>query len=779
MDKPKVAVIAIHGVGEHKPDATSASVAAQLQYFYPEEFKAFECAPLHIAVDAAPLQISPDCGGTTQTRSERVPKSVSARAISDLPQRDDIPTDIAFTGITLAGGEGYKASYSTTRLRCDVHGHGGIDLYEMFWSDLSHGGTKGGLRVLREMLQLFLHMACLGRTALSTLLAAPGRHPATSRLSHAYAAAAWGYWVLAVPIALGNLLLLCLGAAFLGLLVPDGTVGTIGTAIAVAILAATLVGVVWRWMMRNEQLWSPVERMGLPLVWVAMLSIPAVYMMKHESWSMRPADVAFLPALAIALGAGTFVALRYKASRPGANIWWCIMVASCLLWCVVGVIKRWSEPINWLALLALVVEGNFLWLVFWWGTLALTNLWLLVAGTRAKHADPADEAVRRAVNTSLVAATVPASLLLIVVLTLWLGIKHVLDPCKFTLMNRTVDLLVFGSPTVEQLIGKFIDLSAGRTAIVFLLLMVAALVGVLIAIVPSVVAELFPPEKPRNDARSLALWRWLNQGFRLLPTGKWLTVVAFFILLPAGTLWQYVAADTNPTLPDVGATIGVSALAFVSVTRLFGTISLSKVGRTFARMRVAIDTAIDVDNWLRERPVGQTPRLRIMARYVSLLRHLQQEGYERIVVVGHSQGTVITVDLLRYLKARGAPLLKQLGPIDLLTFGSPLRQLYAARFPALYGWVLDLSHDQAKRQARLCSWTNGYGSGDYVGRNLWNRMVPAQPWQCGTGQDPYEFCTGALAHTHYFDERAPDVAAAVWDAIRIALASVRPTPLPP
>jgi hypothetical protein len=689
-----------------------------------------------------------------------------------------MPVDIAFTGITLAGGRGYTANYSTTRLRCDVHDQGGIDLYEMFWSDLSHGGTQGGLRLLREMLQLFLHVACLGRTALSTLLTALGSGSAPSGLSHAYAASAWGYWILAVPIALGNQLLLCFGAALLGLLVPDDTAGRAGTAIAVAILAATLGGVAWRWKMRDKKVRSAEERMGLPLAWLAMLLIPAGFIAWYKTSSMRPADVAFLPALALALAVGTVVALRYDVSRPSAKTWWWWLLAFCVSWCIVGAIKRWHEPMGWLDFLALMAEGNFIWLVAWWSILALTNLWLLVRGTRAKHADPsADEAVRRAVNTSLVAAAVPASLLLIVVLTLWLGIKHLLDPCKFSLMRQTVHVMHFSSPTVTQFIGKFIDLSAGRAAMVFLLLLTAALVGVVIAIVPSVVAELFPPHKARNNGRSLALWRWLNQGFRLLPTGKWLTVIAFFIVLPAGTLWQHLAGDTDLKLPDVGATVGVGALAFVSVTRLFGATSLTKVSRTLTRMRVVIDTAIDVDNWLRERPIGLTPRLRIMARYASLLRHLQQQGYKRIVVVGHSQGTVITADLLRYLKAHDAELLKQLGPIDLLTFGSPLRQLYAARFPALYGWVMSLSHDDARRQARLCTWTNGYGSGDYVGRNLWNIDTAAQPWRPGRARLPHEFCTGALAHTHYFDEHAPDVAAAIRDAITKALISVRLPPL--
>lgn len=54
---------------------------------------------------------------------------------------------------------------------------------------------------------------------------------------------------------------------------------------------------------------------------------------------------------------------------------------------------------------------------------------------------------------------------------------------------------------------------------------------------------------------------------------------------------------------------GGGLLAYLSLTRLMGGVSLGKLSRAFASLRVVIDTAIDVDNWLRERPVGETPRL--------------------------------------------------------------------------------------------------------------------------------------------------------------------------
>jgi hypothetical protein len=422
------------------------------------------------------------------------------------------------------------------------------------------------------------------------------------------------------------------------------------------------------------------------------------------------------------------------------------------------------DPLGWFMF---VVEGNFAWLAAAWALLALVNLWLLAASLHARRHCSYD-AVRRSIDTGLVAAAVPPPLLLMVVLALWSAAWKLLDAGDFALMKRPVASL-FGDrmESVSARMEHLINLSAGPAAMPFLLCLTLALACALVALLPSVLAELLPPRDPADGGRSLGLWRWLDQGFRLLRTAKWIAVFAFFILLPAGAWLQYGGREQEVSY--LGIALGSSALAFLSVTRLFGAVSLNKLSRAFTRLRVVIDTAIDVDNWLRERPVGSTPRLRIMARYASLLRYLGEQDYERIVIVAHSQGTVITVDLLRYLKARHPEFLRRLPPIDLLTFGSPLRQLYALRFPAIYGWA----NNPDPREAGVASWCNGYGSGDYVGRNLWDSAT-GTPWKPGRSGEQREFCTGALAHTRYFKSLSPDVARAVTAAIVNAHAHASP-----
>jgi hypothetical protein len=210
---------------------------------------------------------------------------------------------------------------------------------------------------------------------------------------------------------------------------------------------------------------------------------------------------------------------------------------------------------------------------------------------------------------------------------------------------------------------------------------------------------------------------------------------------------------------------------------------------------------MDVDNHFREFPRTDIPRAHIFSRYAALLRHVQSQGYERIVIVSHSQGTVISAELLRFLSSHGqrAPEAgatpqvagKPLPPVSLLTLGCPLRQLYGARFPGLYAWVLAKNGDVFGPRAGDIGaqrWMNAFCSGDYVGRWLWSTdyksAMLAHPTIATVGHDPFgrvdaytgfnpmppaearlheareaEVCLGLGAHTHYLER---DQATVAW-----------------
>jgi len=211
-------------------------------------------------------------------------------------------------------------------------------------------------------------------------------------------------------------------------------------------------------------------------------------------------------------------------------------------------------------------------------------------------------------------------------------------------------------------------------------------------------------------------------------------------------------------------------------------------------LRAPLDVALDVDNYFRTWPRGKAPRAMIMSRFDALLDWLDTR-YDEVVIVAHSQGTVITADLLR-LRERRKPTNSK-GPrkeVHLATFGSPLRQLYAARFPQFYQWVLRAKGGIGGPDLEglgVARWVNCFCSGDYVGRWLWSNesktasgttggvirhpandvpheliaislaAPPLRPyehvdfeqvdWQRILKHPRVECCLGYGAHTRYFD----------------------------
>jgi hypothetical protein len=302
-----------------------------------------------------------------------------------------------------------------------------------------------------------------------------------------------------------------------------------------------------------------------------------------------------------------------------------------------------------------------------------------------------------------------------------------------------------------------------------------------------------------------------------------LSAIYFFDKIP----FEWV----NKILEGVGGLLAastaglvISGLRVTALRKQWDTLS-GKLNKVSLGFRPALDVALDVDNHLREHPRERNPRARICARYVSLLRYICKwkdpdngHGYDAILIVSHSQGTVITADLLRFLNRERDRELDKLYPeraekripIYLLTMGCPLRQLYSLRFPHLYRWSrhtdlskwdkddpLHIPDNQLPdpRALGVAMWMNAFRSGDYVGRYLWrsdkcvyqwdhNALSPDEPlaWTAALNdlvtvtQDKkglrQEFCIRPGAHTHYLDETAPEISAAIDHLIRQA-ASVK------
>ena len=371
-------------------------------------------------------------------------------------------------------------------------------------------------------------------------------------------------------------------------------------------------------------------------------------------------------------------------------------------------------------------------------------------------------------------------------------------------------------------------------------LLLACFFGFLIAtLAPSVLAE---TRFAKPD--SLRLGRWLTHGYAaiervlLVFTGVSSVVLLLVaLLLLEAMLHRYLTMLPTP-LSDVVERLmkqtdvswGEQSQALlkpfvIAAGTLFA--AFTAIGGLLSRylpgLRAPLDAALDVDNHFREFPRNAIPRARIFARYVALLDHLREQGYTRIVIAAHSQGTVISADLLRYLLSRRTPgggetvtdtpitqrvgdYLRDIGDTRLLTYGCPLRQLYAERFPTRYDWVVKVHgtpggnvSGPTVNDIGVQRWFNAYTSGDYVGRWLWTSAADASPApsadaicaaKCGdqvagldirlirnwvASERQLELCMGSGAHTHYLDapsKRGGDPQAAAMAGLLDAMIAV-------
>jgi hypothetical protein len=350
-------------------------------------------------------------------------------------------------------------------------------------------------------------------------------------------------------------------------------------------------------------------------------------------------------------------------------------------------------------------------------------------------------------------------------------------PILFPGTYRSVE--IFFEDRVQSLGGFFTPL-----VLAFTLLVAAAL----LVLLPSLVEEISPggnvdAKDTRNDWAQ-RLGNWLGGGIGVLGTALKslvpLGAVAGGIVYLVFVLQQF-AFTMGVWEGLVGWLAGLLALfegqTLVAAGKWLagGAVTIAALGsrftQTFGRLRVAIDAVLDIDNYFGDPPNRLPPRARIYSRYASLLAYLREREYAHIVIVAHSQGTVISAELLRYLQSQDR-LESLLGglPVALVTVGSPLRDLYAERFPLLYRWIgpreaAFADAGPAAAELGATEWVNACRSGDYVGRFIWTpdsdaaRFAAAVVDSDGTVQarragDRTEFCLGAGGHTHYFDNDA-------------------------
>ncbi|TVS05500.1 MAG: hypothetical protein EA407_02030 [Rhodobacteraceae bacterium] len=142
-------------------------------------------------------------------------------------------------------------------------------------------------------------------------------------------------------------------------------------------------------------------------------------------------------------------------------------------------------------------------------------------------------------------------------------------------------------------------------------------------------------------------------------------------------------------------------------------------------------------------PRGFWKRNRIQDRLrVFVETFLEIENPDQVIVISHSQGTVIALDVLR---SDGARWRERLGALSLVTMGSPATHLYTHYFPTSFP---DYSTDPVLQLhntgGALDGWVNIFRVDDFVGTHI--TRDPASDW-------PREVPVPARGHTNYWIDR--------------------------
>jgi len=786
----RVAVVVVHGIADQRAGQTVRELARLLCHGGQGEPRYVQGEMHDVLVPVAKLepggaasrpaiQASTDDGRKAETSRRRpgtpsgfyqAQKSVPVVAAADAGTSDLglALNDYLLGRLALSEREAlYESTCVSLRRRADDRP---VDIFELYWADLSRLG-EGGLRALSALYQLFFHLGTLAADVVDQVSLEVGGGAAWRLLQRMHA---WLAWLMKGPAALVQLSML--------MLVLFGAAALVSPEQQGQVLAA-LAALAW---LRGA---SRVAR------WAKLLVLLAGAIACSVVVTVALSDETRVPVMhfgAAALGdavLGAWLIERYSRVTHGVRVLGHLLVAATVLaLCVDGraVLPHVTTQVEWMLTTALNVgEWLLAALLLIWAVYVAVQTAALVLGLWLGHG--AGRAARQSLDTSRLAVVGSTALFIVLSLVLWSVVSYV---AGYQLKDFNYLPVIFGSGYRSGQI--FLDARIQTFGGFFTPLVLAFTVlasAALLVLVPSLLEEISPTTNvdSRGRRREAIVWSerlgtWLGRGL------SWLTRT-FAIVVPPGAIvggvlylafvyrqfafsagaageWATWVAGwleylQGETLVSAGKWLAGGALTIAALG--------SRFTQTFGRLRVTIDAVLDVDNYFRDPPNRQPPRARIYSRYASLLAYLRDRGYTRIVIVSHSQGTVISADLLRYLHVQGRlPEFVGEMPIALVTVGSPLRDLYAERFPLLYRWMGSnaagfAAAGPSASDIGLLEWVNACRSGDYVGRYLWT--PPGQGYrialvgsdgavEAARAGDRTEFCLGAGAHTHYFSNDA-------------------------
>jgi hypothetical protein len=717
---------------------------------------------------------------------------------------------------------GSDAIYDTVRFdgtRSDTKGNPvcQVSVFELYWADLARG-TFGVLQGFVELYQILFYLCSLGRKTIDMARALYSSSWLWRLFSWSQALAE-RLLVLVIPIV--NVYLLALTTVLVPVLaLPENgnlklcVLLTLGTILAVG-------GAIWIARLKTQGAWWP--------LWFAFVagcaSLVAVGLMLLKWDSLDWVSILWFPLPAF--GAWKLFQI-YEKRRRGAIFVSTVTALGILIALLVGIAWRhshYSGEIQQAGMLRILFWiGELLFVCLYWSwvlTLCCAVIASITGFLAVRWASPAADrqACRRAAWTGNLTLILPVMLILILNPAIWAailqaGLKFVplnLNPPVGEVLTRPFPVNEIFQNGIQLTLRDAIKyLLQSSSQFIFLIELVLLIAGLWSAwsLLPAVFVDLKPPtpsagsvnvqqqrSKWLGDSLSAAYGLSLKYAGQLvrcfLITGFLFLLCGQFLLWPEYGFrkWLIRSVGIDAHVLDRISEVGLGAV----VIGIMLLVSSSQGLFTFVALgfRTVIDIGLDITGWLRLLPADNNPRARISARYVSLLRRLARPvesgrpdgGYDAIVILAHSQGTVVSADLLRFLQREHStnknkyekldPELKRIFdpsslPMYFMSFGCPLRQLYNLRFPHLYSWVREDAHrwpnpKPAVADLGVQAWLNGYRSGDYLGRYLWFCDEDEARWLVNPA-DPkkddkrVEFCLGEGAHLHYFDDNASDVA---------------------
>jgi len=656
-----------------------------------------------------------------------------------------------------------------------------VDLFELYWADLSRLG-EGGVRAVSALYQLFFHLSTLAADVVDQVSLEVGGGVSWRLLQRMHA---WLAWLMKGPAALVQLSMLLLvpfaAAAWISPDQQQQVLAAVSSAAAVVLTA--LAALAW---LRGR---SPAARWAkLVALLAGALACSAVVVTALRAETDDAVMHFGASALTVAVLAAWLIE-RYARIARGVRVLGHVLVALTVIGlCVDGAVQldQVSTQFEWMLVAAfnvgevLLATMLLIWVVYVLVQTAALALGLWLGRGVGREA-------RQSLATSRVALVGSTALFVVVSLVLWSVIGYVAG-------RRLTDFsylpLIFGAGFRSGEI--YLDSRIQTFGGFFTPLVVAFTVlgsFALLVLMPSLLEEISPTtnidargRRPEAIVWSERLGAWLGGGL----TWLWRTLA---VVVPPGAIvggllylafvyqqFAYTADKPGPAarwIADWLDYLQGQTLVAAGKWLAGGAVTVAALGarfkQTFGRLRVALDAVLDVDNYFADPPNRRPPRARIYSRYAALLAYLRDRGYARIVIVAHSQGAVISADLLRYLHAqRRLSAIAGDRPIALVTVGSPLRDLYAEHFPLLYRWMGSREGGFAAAGPRAADigaveWVNACRSGDYVGRFVWT--LPRHAFRIALvgsdgrveaerAGDRTEFCLGAGAHTHYFTDDA-------------------------